>query len=54
MILKSWEFGHAKSKNQKDAVNIFFFNRNLLLMINGDFKELGVWSCQIKESKRYC
>ena len=30
---------------------IFFF-RNLLLMRNGDFKELGVWSCQIKEPKR--
>ena len=23
VILKSWEFGHAKSKNQKDTVNIF-------------------------------
>ena len=22
-------------------------------MRNGDFKELGVWSCQIKEPKRY-
>ena len=32
---------------------IFFFLRNLLLMRNGDFKELGVWSCQIKEPKRY-
>ncbi|KAF3965468.1 hypothetical protein CMV_010350 [Castanea mollissima] len=27
--------------------------RKLLLMRNGDFKELGVWSCQIKEPKRY-
>ena len=30
----------------------FFFFRNLLLMRNCDFKELGVWSCQIKEPKR--
>ena len=30
-----------------------FFLRNLLLMRNGDFKELGVWSYQIKEPKRY-
>ena len=30
-----------------------FSMRKLLLMRNGDFKELGVWSCQIKEPKRY-
>ena len=34
-------------------LHFFFFLRNLLLMRNGDFKELGVWSCQIKEPKRY-
>ena len=34
-------------------LHFFFFLRNLFLMRNGDFKELGVWSCQIKEPKRY-